>query len=256
MSLNARLSDWRGKRVWLIGASSGIGRATAEALLARGARVAVSARSEAALAETAARWPQAQAIPFDASELLQTRAAAREVLAHGPIDLAMYCAGYYKGMRADGYDIAQMLRHQEVNYLGALHMLDAVLPGMLARGSGHISLVSSVAGYRGLPMSLAYGPTKAALNNLAETLHMDLRPRGIGVSLVCPGFVETPLTAQNRFRMPALVTPQQAADAILQGWARGRFEIHFPRRFTLAMKAAALLPFGLYQALVRRTTGL
>ena len=256
MSLNPPLSDWQGRRVWLIGASSGIGRATAEALLARGAHVAVSARSEAALQEIAAQWPKAQAVAFDATELLQTRAAAQEVLAHGPIDVAMYCAGYYKAHRADGYDVLEMLRHQEVNYLGALHMLDAVLPGMLARGSGHISLVSSVAGYRGLPMSLAYGPTKAALNNLAEALHMDLRPRGVGVSRVCPGFVETPLTAQNGFRMPALITPQQAAAEILRGWERGRFEIHFPRRFTLAMKAAALLPFGLYQALVRRTTGL
>jgi NAD(P)-dependent dehydrogenase (short-subunit alcohol dehydrogenase family) len=254
--LNAPLTGWRGRRVWLIGASTGIGRATAEALLERGAQVIVSARNDAALQEIAARWPGAQAVPFDASEVLQVRTAAHEVLAGGPLDLAVYCAGYYRGLRATGYDLAEMLRHQEVNYLGALYMLDAVLPGMLQRGAGHLSLVSSVAGYRGLPMSLAYGPTKAALNNLAETLYIDLRPRGIGVSVVCPGFVDTPLTAQNRFRMPAIVTPAQAAEAMIAGWERGRFEIHFPRRFTLAMKAAALLPFGLYQALARRTTGL
>jgi short-subunit dehydrogenase len=129
-----------------------------------------------------------------------------------------------------------------------------VLPALLARGKGHISLVGSVAGYRGLPQSLAYGPTKAALINLAETLYMDLRRQGIGVSIVNPGFVQTPLTAANQFDMPALLTPDQAAQAIVQGWAQGAFEIHFPKRFTLWMKALRLLPNRAYFFLVSRAT--
>jgi short-subunit dehydrogenase len=128
----------------------------------------------------------------------------------------------------------------------------ATLPAMLARGSGHFSLIASVAGYRGLPKSLAYGPTKAALINLAESLYGDLQPRGIGVSLVNPGFVQTPLTAQNRFHMPALITPEQAASAMLEGWRRGAFEIHYPKRFTRWMKLLGALPYAAYLPLVVR----
>jgi short-subunit dehydrogenase len=111
-----------------------------------------------------------------------------------------------------------------------------------------------VAGYVGLPRSLAYGPTKAALINLAQTLYLDLRDKGVAVSIINPGFVETPLTAQNRFHMPALLTPQQAAREIMRGWARGAFEIHFPKRFTLGLKLLALLPWRLYFTLVGRVT--
>jgi short-subunit dehydrogenase len=135
-------------------------------------------------------------------------------------------------------------------------VLDAVLPQMLAARKGHVSLMGSVAAYRGLPQALAYGPTKAALINLAETLYLDLQPRGIGVSVVNPGFVETPLTAGNEFHMPALITPEEAASQILRGWQAGDFEIHFPKRFTLWLKALRLLAYGPYFAAVRRSTGL
>jgi short-subunit dehydrogenase len=255
-ALNPPLRDWAGRRVWLVGASSGIGRATASALHAAGARVIVSARSQQPLHEFAAQHPGARIQAFDVADNDAVRAAAAAIHADGPLDVVMYCAGYYTEQRASAFDLSEMLRHQQVNYVGALHVLAAVLPSLVARGSGHVSLVSSVAGFRGLPKSLAYGPTKAALINLAQTLYMDLSDRGIGVSLVNPGFVETPLTAQNDFRMPALIAPEQAARAILRGWAQGRFEIHFPRRFTLTMKALGLLPFGLYQSAVRRITGL
>jgi len=155
-------------------------------------------------------------------------------------------------MRADAIDMPDMQRHGEVNYMGALYLLAAVLPALRARGQGHISLVGSVAGYRGLPNSLAYGPTKAALINLAETLYLDLRTQGIGVSLINPGFVDTPLTRQNEFKMPALITPEQAAQEILKGWARGEFEIHFPKRFTRWMKVLQLLPYPAFFAATRR----
>ena len=144
----------------------------------------------------------------------------------------------------------------KIGRMPALYVLEAVLPHFLARKAGHISLVSSVAGYRGLPQGLAYGPTKAALINLAETLHVDLKPVGVSTSLICPGFVETPLTAQNKFAMPSLIKPEQAADEILKGWGKGEFEIHFPKRFTFMMKALALLPPALYFPAIRKFTGL
>lgn len=256
MSHNPPMSDWHGKTAWLVGASSGIGLATARALHARGARVFVSARNADALHTFAREHAGALALPMDASDPAAVAAAAQTVLASGPLDLVMYCAGYYKALRATDFDLAEMLRHQQVNYCGALYLLDAVLPALLQRGSGHISLTGSVAGYRGLPNSLAYGPTKAALINLAETLHLDLQGSGVGVSIVNPGFVQTPLTAQNTFTMPALLTPAQAADEILAGWARGEFEIHFPKRFTRWMKTLRVLPYALYFPAIRRFTGL
>ncbi|HQR99351.1 MULTISPECIES: SDR family NAD(P)-dependent oxidoreductase [unclassified Polaromonas] len=256
MPYNPPLRDWHGKTVWLVGASSGIGHATAHALHEAGAKVVVSARNGAALEAFVAAHPGAQALMLDASDAAAVKTAAQSLLAQGPLDLMMYCAGYYREQRATGFDLADMLRHQQVNYVGALYVLDAVLPAMLQRGSGHLSLVGSVAGYRGLPQSLAYGPTKAALINLAETLYLDLQASGVGVSLVNPGFVETPLTAGNQFSMPALISPAQAATEILAGWARGEFEIHFPKRFTLWMKTLRVLPYALYFPAIRKFTGL
>jgi NAD(P)-dependent dehydrogenase (short-subunit alcohol dehydrogenase family) len=256
MALNPRITSWRGQVVWLVGASTGIGRATAARLHALGATVIVSARSAGKLDAFVARHAGAQAIALDATDRDAVRdAAARIVAEHGRIDLAVYCAGTYRALRATAFDLDVALQHQQVNYVGALVLLDAVLPVLLRQGHGHLSLVGSVAGYRGLPQALAYGPTKAALINLAETLYLDLQPRGIGVSVVNPGFVETPLTAGNAFRMPALMSPEEAADAIVRGWQRGAFEIHFPKRFTLWLKALRLLAYGPYFAAVRRSTG-
>lgn len=256
MSSNLPITSWRGKSVWVVGASSGIGQATAHALHAQGAKVFISARNADALAKFTAAHAGAVALPLDVTDAAAVAAAAQSVLAAGPLDVMLYCAGYYKELRATEYDLKEMLQHNAVNYVGALHVLGALLPAFRARKAGHISLVASVAGYGGLPKSLAYGPTKAALINLAETLYMDLKDSGIGVSLVCPGFVETPLTAQNGFAMPALLKPEQAADEILQGWKNGEFEIHFPKRFTRWVKALGLLPYPAYFAAVRKVTAL
>lgn len=256
MASNQRLDHWSGKRAWIVGASSGIGRSVAIALLQRGACVAVSARTSHALDGLAKEHPACTAMPLDANEPAQIESAARELAQQGPLDLVLYCVGHYAPQRATAFDVEQMVKHQRINYEGALHTIAAVLPSFLERGAGHLSLVGSVAGYSGLPNALAYGPTKAALINLAETLHFDLRPRGIGVSIVNPGFVETPLTAQNGFHMPAMIQPEEAAAAILRGWAKGEFEIHFPKRFSLAVKSLSLLPFGLRQAVLHRVTGL
>lgn len=261
MSLNPRLADWNGRTAWLIGASTGIGRATASRLHALGAQVIVSARSAGPLQAFAQEHPGSQALALDVTDREALHAAAAGIVArHDRIDLAVYCAGTYAPMRATEFQLEVALQHQQVNYVGALYLLDAVLPHLLAQArtgrGGHLSLVSSVAGYRGLPKSLAYGPTKAALTHLAQTLYLDLHPLGLGVSVVNPGFVATPLTAQNEFHMPALISPEQAAEEILGGWRRGEFEIHFPKRFTRVLKALGLLPDGPYFAAVRRATGL
>ncbi len=260
MALNPKIRDWVGRSVWLVGASSGIGRATAERLHAQGARVCVSARSAAPLQAFVAAHPGSQALPLDATNPADVQAAAQQVVAsQGGIDLVMYCAGTYQAMRADSFDLQVALRHVQVNYVGALVLLDAVLPTLRAQAAsgrgGHLSLVSSVAGYRGLPKSLAYGPTKAALTHLAEVLYLDLAPLKLGVSVIHPGFVATPLTAHNDFRMPALITPEVAAQAILAGWARGSFEMHFPKRFTLWLKGLRHLGYGAYFAAVRSGAG-
>ena len=225
--------------------------------------MAVSARHREALEELAAlhnddgQAPRVIVLPLDVRDAAAVAAAHAQLLAEaGAIDLVLYNAATYGVLRADAFSLDTMLAHQQVNYVGALHVLAAVLPGFVARGAGHVSITASVAGFRGLPKSLAYGPTKAALTNLAEVLYVDLHALGIGASVVQPGFVDTPLTALNDFRMPALITPAQAAEAMLDGWRRGAFEIHFPRRFTCWMKLMRLLPYRLYFPAVARFTGL
>jgi NAD(P)-dependent dehydrogenase (short-subunit alcohol dehydrogenase family) len=256
MSLNPRMREWRGRTVWLVGASAGIGRATASALHAQGAHVVVSARSVEALGAFVDEHPGARALPLDVTDAAAFKSAVQTL---GTLDCVVYCAGHYRAMEATHMDLPDLLRHNQVNYLGALHLLDAVVPRLLAQPvnpqsgqRGHVSLVGSVAGFRGLPKSLAYGPTKAALINLTETLYGDLHPHGVGVSLISPGFVDTQLTRQNQFTMPALITTEQAAQEILKGWARGQFEIHFPKRFTYWMKILQLLPYAAYFAAMRR----
>jgi len=258
--LNQPIQNWQGRRVWLVGASSGIGLACAKALNAAGANVIVSAREVGALTEWAETCNKeglpVELMALDVTDALQVKYVARQVATGGPLDFVLYCAGHYRAQRATEFDLKDMLRHQDVNYNGMLRVLDAVLPMFLQQGCGHISLVSSVAGWRGLPNGLAYGPTKAAMTHLAETLYMDLQDKGIGVSVINPGFVATPLTAQNNFQMPALISPEEAAKAMLAGWSEGLFDIHFPKRFTAWLKLLRLLPYRVYFALVRRFTGL
>jgi NAD(P)-dependent dehydrogenase (short-subunit alcohol dehydrogenase family) len=257
MPLNPPIADWNGRVAWLVGASTGIGRATAAQLHARGAQVLVSARNAAALEGFVAEHPGSVALACDVTDRSAVAdAAGRAAARWGRLDLVMYCAGHYKPMRATEFDLDEVLRHVQVNQVGALHLLDAVLPRLIAQKSGHLSLVGSVAGYRGLPKSLGYGPTKAALINLAQTLYLDLHPLTIGVSIINPGFVETPLTAGNDFTMPALISPEQAAREIMRGWAQGNFEIHFPKRFTLGLKFLSHVGDGLYFRAIRRMTGL
>jgi short-subunit dehydrogenase len=257
VGLNARIDDWTGRRVWLVGASTGIGAALAALLLARGARVALSSRSRGALDALAAGHAGALVLPADVTDAGQLAAAhAQIVAAWGGVDLAVFNAGTHAPVRAWELDLGRAKSLIDTNLLGVLNGLAATLPGMLARKSGAVAVVASVAGYSGLPTSLIYGATKAALINLAETLYLDLAPKGLGVYLVCPGFVETPLTAKNEFAMPALIPADEAAREIVAGLERGEFEIHFPKRFTRVVKFLRLLPYRWYFWLVHKGTGL
>ena len=259
MALNPPIRDWKDRRCWIVGASTGIGAALAEELAGKGARVALSARRREPLDEMAARFGKgrALALPLDITDAPALgKAAAHLERAWGGIDLVVVMAGEYKPMRAWELEVAAARSMVEVNLVGPYNVLAAVLPGLLARGSGTIALVSSVAGYRGLPKSLVYGPTKAAVINLAEALYLDLNPKGIGVCVVNPGFVKTPMTDQNDFKMPALIEPDEAAREIVAGLEDGEFEIHFPKRFTRFLKALQLLPYGSYFSAARKATGL
>ena len=250
--MNPKITDWQGKRVWLVGASSGIGAAVARELAGRGARLALSARRLEKLQSLA--LPDALLLPCDATDPGSLAAAREQLLAAwGGVDLIVYLAGDYVPMRADTFDLTVAERVVEVNFNGAMRLAAIVLADL--KPGGGIAFVASVAGYRGLPKALCYGPGKAALIHFAEVLHLDLLPRGIGVWLINPGFVATPLTAKNDFTMPALQTPEQAARATVDGFKSGNFEIHFPKRFTRLMKFFASLPYAWYFPLIRRLTG-
>ncbi len=254
---NRPLREWRGRRVWIVGASSGIGAALARNLALRGARLALSARREAALQEVAADCLDARVDPMDVTRP-EDFSRVRDALlaAWGGLDLVVFNAGTYRPLRAWELTPERIRETLVPNLLGPLDGLAAVLPALLAQGKGAVLLMGSVAGYGGLPRATVYGPTKAALINLAETLYLDLAPRGVSVFLVNPGFVATPLTAGNDFPMPALMDVDEAAQAIVAGLGRGDFEIHFPKRFTALVKALRALPRRLYFPLIRRVTGL
>ena len=256
--LNPPIRDWEGRRVWIVGASSGIGAALARALAAHGAWVALSARRRAALEEVATACSGTVRVePMDVTrpeDFEQVR--ERLVAAWGRLDLVVFNAGTYRPLHADEISPEVIRETLHTNLLGVMDGVASVVPLLIRQGRGAMALVGSVAGYGGLPKATVYGPTKAALINFAETLYLDLAPVGVSVFLVNPGFVATPLTAQNNFTMPALISPESAAEAMLAGFARGDFEIHFPRRFTLVLKLLRFLPRRLYFALIHRLTGL
>ena len=248
--------DPRHRAAWVIGASSGIGRDLALALAAEGFQVTVSARRVDQLNELVAAARPADAIdsvPADVTDPASVDLALDEVQQRGPVDVCIISAGTYRPMNLGQFTAEGVSTLLDVNFMGAVRVIAAVLPGMLARRAGHIVVIASVAGYRGLPSAAAYGASKAALINLCESLHLDLRNTGVRIQLVNPGFVRTPLTDRNRFSMPFLMDSGAAARRIVRGLSSSRFEITFPRRFTWMLKALRLLPYGLYFRLVGRT---
>lgn len=239
------------KVVWITGASTGIGREIALQLAAQGVTVAASARSAAKLASLG---PNIRPYPLDVTDRQAIHAMLDTIERDlGPVDLAIMAAGTYSPLDVEIFDPLLFESAITTNYLGVVNCLSGLLPRMLSRRRGHVAWIASVAGFVGLPKAAAYGPSKAALINLAESLKVDLELRGVTVSVVNPGFVETPLTAQNEFAMPFLMQAPEAARLTIDGLRRGRFEITYPWRFVLIMKLARLLPYALFFRLIKGT---
>ncbi len=258
MSFNPKIksTDWQDKSVWLIGASTGIGEALARRLSSLGAHVILSARNAERLAALSLELPRSSSLAMDftdskAVEAIWHKACEASAPSTMP-DMVIVNAGSYEPMLAKEFDLSRAKQQFEVNVGGPLNVLAEVLPVYTTAKRGHVVLVSSVAGYRALPKALVYGASKAALSYMAETLYLELANKGVAVTLVCPGFVKTPLTADNDFDMPALISASVAAEQIVRGLAKGEFEIHFPKRFTRFLKVLGWLPRSLYFKLARK----
>lgn len=253
MSLNHPISDFSNLNVWIIGASSGIGEACARWFANAGANLVLSARREDALDQLAASIRTAhpaslvRTMAFDVNHQDQANAAVIELFQEwSRVDILLFVSGIYTPVRAKDFDLNVTEQMIQTNLMGPMRIVSLLMPYFLKQQSGHIALVGSVAGYSGLPKSLVYGPTKAALLNFAESLFYDLKPEGINVHIISPGFVKTPATAGNDFEMPALISTEQAAIEIGQGLQKGEFDIHFPKQFSYFLKFLRLLPYPMY----------
>lgn len=231
---------WQGKRYWLIGASEGLGRALAHQISRVGAEVIVSGRNAARLQDLVAELPgHAQAVPMDVTQDASVAAAAATA---GAVDGMVYLAGAYWPMKAQGWDAQQAIAMAETNFTGAIRAVGAVLPGMVARGQGHVVLTGSLAGFRGLPGSIGYGASKAGVMHLAESLHADLRGSDVQVQVINPGFIRTRLTDRNDFRMPFIMEPEAAAREFFEAMNDDAFKRSFPMLFSLLFRGGQFLP--------------
>lgn len=242
-------------RVWVTGASSGIGEALVTHLLQAGARLALTARRAERLEAIAAPWRQqgreVVVAPADVTDRAALQAAAKAVeAAWGGIDLAIFNAGFARRVRWTDFNAQDFVDIFTVNVFGVMYGIEAVLPGMLGRRAGRIAAVASLAGYRGAPTLAGYGSSKAALIHAIDSLRFDVAPYGVGVTLINPGYVRTPLTAANTYWMPALMDADRAARIIVRGLRRDRKEIHFPARFSWTLKFLRVLPFPIYERIV------
>lgn len=245
------MSSLAGQRIWLVGASSGIGAALSEELHRRGALVAISARREERLAEVARG--RFATVPVDVTDGEATAGAAEEVRrVLGRIDTVIWCAGYWRSFDATDWQAEEFARHVEINLLGLNHVIDVTVPQMVDARSGHLVAIASVAGYRGLSGGEAYGATKSAQITLLESMRASLSTRGVRVTTVCPGFVRTEMTEANSFPMPFIIDPEEAATEIADGLEAERVEIVFPRRMAVLMKVARVLPARSWAAISAR----
>ncbi|MFZ1467504.1 MAG: SDR family NAD(P)-dependent oxidoreductase [Paracoccaceae bacterium] len=236
--------------IWIIGASDGIGAALARAWAAQGARLILSARSADTLQDMATSLgPQHLAVPLDVSDRASLEAAARQIAALGSVDRVVHLAAMYDPGRIADLDPETAAQIVSVNLTGSFHIAQ-IAPGLLRKG-GQLALCGSVAGYVGLPQGQIYSATKAGVINLTESLRAELAGR-LDVRLISPGFVDTRLTQRNDFTMPALLTPEAAASAIIKGLNRRGFEVHFPRRLTYALKMLRALPYWVVMPLTGR----
>jgi short-subunit dehydrogenase len=236
--------DWQGKRYWLVGASEGLGRALAERMSKAGATLILTARTSDRLDALATSLPgPAQVLPCDISDSHAVQAAAAEL---GDIDGVVFLAGVYWPMGARSWNAAQAEAMVDINLTGAVRVLGAVLPQMLAKGRGHIVLTGSLSGFRGLPDAIGYAASKAGIMVLAESLYADLRQSGLRVQLANPGFIRTRLTDKNDFAMPFLMEPEAAAERLFAHMNTGRFKANFPRVFSWVFRLAQFLPDSAY----------
>jgi len=247
-----------GVRVWLTGASSGIGEALVSPLLRRGARVAITARRAdllSAIADTHRAHGDGSVlvVPADVTNRDAVNAAARQIeAAWGGIDLAIFNAG--GSIDSEGFNASDYVSTMALNYFSVVYGVEAALPGMLARRRGHIAAVASLAGYRPATVALPYSVSKAAVIHFLEGLRLAYADRGIRVTAVNPGFVRTPLTARNTFTMPFLVEVDDAAERIVAGLERGKYEVHFPAALSWPLKLLRVLPPAIYAALIKRAS--
>jgi short-subunit dehydrogenase len=224
-------------RIWITGASTGIGAATARELARRGHTLFLTARSADKLAEL-----PGEAKPGDVTDREAMHRIVGEIV---PLDIALLGAGTYVPVDPRAFDADVFRRHIEVNVMGTVHCIEAVLPSMLELSHGRIAVVASVTGFAALPRAAAYGATKAFLISMADSLRADLAGTGVEVTVVNPGYARTPLTAQNEFEMPFLIGPEEMARAIAGGLEAGKPEISYPVRMALVMKLLGSLPGAL-----------
>ncbi len=244
------------KVAWITGGGSGIGKALALALNQQGWQVVISGRTEQKLQAVAEQGNSIAYWILDVTDKVRHQQVFEEICEHyGIPSLIILSAGDYTPMPLSEFDIDLIYKLNQVNYLGVMNGLASVLPTLQSQQSGQILLMSSVAGYRGLPDAGPYGATKAALINFAESLHTPLKQQGVLLRIVNPGFVTTPLTAQNNFKMPAEITAEEAASRIMASLDSSSFEITFPKRFTYFLKLLRCLPYWLYFLLINKITG-
>jgi len=239
------------KKIWITGASSGIGKAVAEKFAAEGWKVAVSARRKELLQDMA-KDQNISSFPLDVTDRSQINNVFENILKEfGNIDVCLFSSGTYEPKDEQNIDPDKIKNVINVNFLGVIDCVKTVEEYFKNKKTGHISIVSSIAGYRGLPNSSGYGPSKAALTNFCESIYFDFKKFGVRVSVISPGFIKTPLTDKNEFPMPFLKTVDYAANQIFNGLVKSNaFEIHFPKGLTLTLKFLRILPYKLYLFLV------
>ena len=244
------------KNIWITGASSGIGKALAVKFAKEGWSVAISARRKELLDNLAKTDPNISSFPLDVTRPEDCFQTFENILKkYSSINLCVFSTGIYDPKTEKDINLKQIENVMKVNFFGTLNCIKAVETYFKENKNGHISIVSSIAGYRGLPNSTGYGASKAALNNLAESLYFDFGRHNVRVSLISPGFIKTPMTDKNEFKMPFLKTPEFAADKIYNGLIRGSsFEIDFPKELTLILKFLKILPDKIYFRLIKMLT--
>ena len=241
------------KKIWITGASSGIGKALAEKFAKENWKVAISARRENLLNDIA-QTDNISSFPLDVTDDSKVKEVFSKILQEfNSLDLCVFCSGAYNPKLEQEINKEQIRKIMEVNFFGVLNCVKVVEDYFKNKKKGHISIVSSVAAYRGLPNSSGYGPSKAALTNLTESLYFDFKKYNVRISLISPGFIKTPLTNQNTFNMPFIKTPEFAAIKIYNGLTKSSaFEIHFPKELTIFLKILRILPYRAYLFLINK----